>query len=179
MKNLLAQTILVVLAVVSTVAQADSAAEIDRNADATLATFKRTVGGGEAYLEASKAALIFSSIVKGGFIFGGEYGEGALRVRGKTVEYWSTSGASFGLQIGVQEKSMVLLFMQDSALEKFRNGSGFEVGVDGNIALIDAGASATANTTNLKDPIVAFVFGNKGLMVDVSLNGSKFSTLDK
>ena len=158
---------------------ADSATEIDAKADATLAAFKRDIGGGEAYLDAAKGALIFPGIVKGGFVFCGEYGEGALRIDGKTVDYYSTAGASFGFQFGVQEKSMVVLFMQQAALDKFRASPGFEVGVDGNVALVNKGTGGSVNTTNIKDPVVAFVFGNKGLMVDVSLDGSKFTKLDK
>ena len=167
------------LSMAAATAHAETAAEIDAGVDATLAEFKRDIAGASSYLDAAKAVLVFPSIVKGGFVFGGEYGEGALRIDGKSVDYWSTAGASFGFQFGVAKKSLVMLFMDEAILKKFRAGPGFEVGVDGNVALMDKGKAATVNSSNVRDPIVAFVISAEGLMVDVSLDGSKFTRLDR
>jgi lipid-binding SYLF domain-containing protein len=122
---------------------------------------------------------VFPNVYKAGIGIGGEYGEGALRIGGKTVEYYSTAAASFGLQLGAQKKTLILVFMQQGALKKFRESSGWKVGVDGSVALIKVGVGGSIDTTNIKDPIVAFVFGQKGLMYNLTLEGSKFTKLDK
>jgi len=123
--------------------------------------------------------LISPNVVKAAFISGGEYGEGALRVGGKTIDYYNVAAASFSLQIGARAKDIILAFMTDEALKQFRAGTGWEAGIDGNIALMNAGEGARIDTTTVKHPIVGFVIGVKGLMADVSLKGSKFTKLDK
>jgi len=92
------------------------------------------------YLKQAKGVLVFPKVFKAGFGFGGEYGEGALRIKGKTVDYYSTAAASFGFQIGVQKKSIILLFTQQAALKHFRESSGWKAGVDGSVALATLGA---------------------------------------
>lgn len=119
------------LALAPTAAYAASAKEIDIRADDTLKRFKSEVGGGTEFLALAKGVLVFPKVVKAGFGIGAEYGEGALRVGGKTVDYYSTAAASIGLQLGAQSKSIVLVFMQQSALDSFRSSKGWEVGVDG------------------------------------------------
>ena len=98
---------------------------------------------------------------------------------GKTVDYYSTAGASIGFQLGAQKKSIVILFMTKAALEQFRTSQGWEVGVDGSVALIEFGVGKDFDTTNIKDPIIGFVFGNKGLMYNLSLEGSKLTKINK
>lgn len=93
------------------------------------------------------------------FIIGGEYGEGALRIGGKTVGYYSTAAGSIGFQLGGQMMTVILVFMQEAALKDFRASSGWEVGVDGSVALVTVGAGGSVDTTNIKDPVVGFVFG--------------------
>ena len=129
--------------------------------------------------QSAKGILIFPSVVKAGLVIGGEHGEGSLRVNGKTVDYYATSAASFGFQAGVQSKSILILFMTSKALADFRASKGFEVGVTGSVAVIKQGAGGEIDTSSVKDPIAAFIFGNKGLMVDASLEGSKYTKLDK
>ena len=106
-------------------------------------------------------------------------GEGALRVGGKSVDYYRTSAGSIGFQLGVQAKSIVIAFMTQESLDKFRNSSGWKVGVDGSVALIDLGAGKTIDSSNIKDPVVGFIFGSKGLMYNLTLEGSKIHKLDK
>jgi lipid-binding SYLF domain-containing protein len=122
---------------------------------------------------------VFPRVIKVGFGFGGETGEGALRVRGRSVEYYRTTAGSFGLQLGAQAKSIVIAFMTLDSLDKFRNSSGWKVGVDGSVALIDLGAGKTIDTGNIKDPVVGFIFGAKGLMYNLTLEGTKISKLKK
>ena len=112
-----------------------------------------------------------------GIGIGGEYGEGALRIGGKTADYYSTAAASIGLQRGAQAKTVIILFLQQEALDNFRNSKGWEAGVDGSVALVKVGAGGSIDTTNIKDPIIGFVIGQKGLMFNVTLEGAKFTKI--
>ena len=159
-------------------ARAASAAEIDREVDAALVAFRR-IEGADAFLSIAKGVLVFPKVYKAGIWVGGEYGEGALRVGGNSVDYYSTAGASFGFQFGAQAKTIVILFTDESALRKFRDSEGWKVGVDGSVALVDIGVGKTVDTTNIKDPVIGFVFGQKGLMYNLTLEGSKFTKLEK
>lgn len=148
----------------SPMVNADSATEINIGVEETLKRFKTDIAGGEQFLKRAKGLLVFPSILKAGFIIGGEYGEGSLQVAGKTINYYSTAGASVGFQLGVQSKSVVLLFMTDKALADFQSSEGWEAGVDGSVAVVEWGVGEDINTVNIQDPIVGFVFSNKGLM---------------
>ena len=163
----------------SHVAQAATAKEIDVSVDVVLDRFKNDVKGAEGYLASAKGVLVLPNVVRVGFFFGGEYGEGALIVDGKTVDYYSTAAGSFGFQFGAQSKDIVIIFMEEKALTKFRDSLGWSAGVDGSIVVVDEGAGGSLDTENAKDPIVGFVFGLKGLMVNLSLEGSKFTKLAK
>ena len=158
---------------------AKTAKEIDASVDAAIQRFYKQVGGAREFVKASKGMLVMPNVVKGAFIVGGEYGEGALRIGGKTVDYYNTISGSIGFQIGGESKDIILLFMTDEALRNFRASKGWEAGVDGNVALISIGAGERADTTTTKDPIVGFVFDAKGLIADISLKGAKFSKLNK
>jgi lipid-binding SYLF domain-containing protein len=158
---------------------AKTAKEVDASVDVAIERFYKQVKGAEEFVKTSKGMLVMPNVVKGAFIIGGEYGQGALRIGGKSVDYYNTISGSFGFQIGGESKDIILLFMTDEALENFRASKGWEAGVDGNVALISVGAGGRADTTTLKDPIVGFVFDAKGLIADVSLKGAKFSKLDK
>ena len=158
---------------------AASGAEIDKNVDEAIRVFLDDVNGGEVFLEQSAGYLVFPRVIKVGVGIGGETGEGALRVGGSTVDYYRTTGGSFGFQLGAQAKSIVIAFMTQEALDSFRNSSGWKVGIDGSVALIDMGAGKTIDTKNIKDPVVGFIFGSKGLMYNLTLEGSKISKLDK
>jgi lipid-binding SYLF domain-containing protein len=100
-----------------------------------------------------------------------------LRIGGKTVAYYSLAAGSVGVQIGAQKTNLVLVFRQDEAFKKFRAGSGWKAGVDGSVALIDTGAGKSLDTMNVNDPIVAFLFGQQGLMVSATIEGAKFTKL--
>lgn len=162
-----------------TAAYAADAREIEVSVDVALEQFKKEVGGAGEFLSNAKGFLVFPKVVKAGLGIGGEYGEGALRIGGETAAYYSTAAASIGLQLGVQKKSIVIAFLTSEALSKFRNSEGWEVGVDGSVALVTVGAGGSIDTTNIKDPIVGFVFGQKGLMYNLTLEGSKFTKLNK
>ena len=160
-------------------ALAADAREIEVSVDVALEKFQKEVTGADEFLANAKGYLVFPSVVKAGIGIGGEYGEGALRIDGKTAAYYSTASASIGLQLGVQKKSIIIVFLTGDSLRKFRNSQGWEVGVDGSVALVEVGAGGSIDSTNIKDPIVAFVFGQKGLMYNLTLEGTKFTRLDK
>lgn len=156
-----------------------SSQEIDIKVDAALERFEKEVLGGNKFLEKAKGVLIFPEVVKAGFGVGGEYGEGSLRVNGETVDYYSTAAASIGFQFGAQLKTVILVFLDQAELDKFRSSSGWEAGVDGSVALVEYGAGKDINSVNIEDPIVGFVLSNKGLMYNLTLEGSKMTKLSK
>lgn len=174
------QILLVSLLVCTTVvpqANAASGTEIDIKVDAALARFNEEVAGGSHFLARAKGVLIFPEVIKAGFGIGGEYGEGALRIGGKTVQYYSTAAASIGLQLGAQVKTVVIVFLEQSALDAFRASDGWEAGVDGSIAVVELGGGKDLTTVNVQDPIVGFVLNNKGLMYNLTLEGSKMTRI--
>jgi lipid-binding SYLF domain-containing protein len=171
-------TALFLMMLAASPARAASAAEIDQQVDQALADFRK-IDGAESFLGIAKGVLVFPKVYKAGIGVGGEYGEGALRVGGKTVDYYSTAAASIGFQLGAQAKSIVVLFIEEPALKKFRESEGWKVGVDGSVALVDIGIGKTVDTANIKDPVIGFVFGQKGLMYNLTLEGSKFTKLDR
>jgi lipid-binding SYLF domain-containing protein len=160
-------------------AYAADAREIDVSVNVAIEEFRKEVKGAEEFLASAKGYLVFPKVVKAGLGVGGEYGEGALRIGDKTIAYYSTAAASIGLQLGVQKKSIIIVFLTGDSLEKFRKSEGWEVGVDGSVALIKVGAGGSIDSTTVKEPIVAFVFGQKGLMYNLTLEGSKFTKLNK
>jgi lipid-binding SYLF domain-containing protein len=158
---------------------AGTAKEIDASADAAMDRFHKQVKDATEVVRQAKGMLILPNVKKGALIVGGEYGQGAMRIGGKTVAYYSMISGSFGLQIGGQAKDIIIAFMSSDGLKKFRESKGWEAGVDGNVALITVGAGESAISAMSKQPIVAFVFDVKGLMADMSLKGAKFNKLDK
>ena len=171
--------LLITLALLSVDAGAASTKEIDLKVNAAIERFYEEVGGGKQFVVAAKGILVFPEVIKAGFGIGGEYGQGALRIGGKTVAYYSTAAASVGFQLGAQVKTVILVFLERAALEKFRASDGWEVGVDASVALIELGTGKSVDTTNIQDPIVGFVLNNKGLMYNLTLEGSKITKLDK
>ena len=163
----------------SHVAQAATAKEIDVSVEVALDRFKNQVKGAEEFLANAKGVLVFPNVVRVGFFLGGEYGEGALLVDDKIVDYYSTAAGSFGFQFGAQSKNIIIVFMEENALTKFRDSLGWRAGLDGSIAVVDVGTGGSLDSNNVRDPIVGFVFGLKGLMLNLSLEGSKFTKLIK
>jgi lipid-binding SYLF domain-containing protein len=160
-----------------TTSSAKTAQEINGEVNEALKLFGQQVKGGKEFLNKAKGVIVIPNIVKAGLGIGGEYGEGALRIGGKTVEYYSIAAGSAGLQIGAQKMNLILVFLQDEALKKFRASSGWKAGVDASVAFVDAGAQKSLDTANIKDPIVGFVFGQKGAMAAATVEGGKFTKL--
>jgi lipid-binding SYLF domain-containing protein len=169
---------LIALLFASTVLAA-SADKIDRDANDALQVFRDDIRGAEVFLKQAAGYLVFPRVIKIGIGVGAETGEGVLRIGGQSAAYYRTTSGSIGLQLGAQAKSIVIAFMTKESLDKFRNSSGWKIGVDGSVALIDLGGGKTIDSTNVKDPVVGFIFGSKGLMYNLTLEGSKISKLDK
>jgi lipid-binding SYLF domain-containing protein len=158
---------------------ADTAAEIDRDVDASLDKLYSREPAAKALAAEAKGILVFPGIVKGGLIIGGQYGEGALRVKGKTAGYYKSVAASYGLQAGVQKFGYALFLMTDSALAYLEKSAGWEIGVGPSIVVVDEGIAKSLTTTTAKSDIYAFFFDQKGLMAGIGLQGTKITKIEK
>ena len=157
--------------------RAASAYEIDVGVDETLERFYYSIRGARELAHKAGGVLVFPSVVKAGFGFGGEYGEGALRIRGRTVDYYNTLSASVGFQLGVQERSVIIMFMTPDALDQFRRTAGWKVGADASVAIITVGIGGSIDTNKITSPVVGFILDPKGLMYNLTLEGSKISRI--
>jgi lipid-binding SYLF domain-containing protein len=151
---------------------------IDANVVAALESFKAKIPLAGELMEKASGILVFPKVFKAGFVIGGAVGDGALLVRGETVQYYRTSSISYGFQLGAQQRTEIVMFMSDDALERFRAGNGWQAGIDGSIAVITFGAGNSIDTDNIKEPIIGFIFDDKGLMFDLSFKGSKYWKVD-
>ena len=166
-----------VLALICTVALAVDTAAIDQQVSTTLDKFYSLSPDNKSLAQKATAVLVFPDITKGGIGIGGEHGDGALQESGKTVGYYSISGASIGLTLGLSHHSEVVLFNTPQARDKFVNGGDWSVGADTSVAVMKKGAGGKYDTQSLSKPVNVFVFGEKGLMGDASLGGAKISKI--
>jgi len=159
-------------------APAADAAAIERDSKAALARLYETTPAAKKLGEKAKAILVFPGILKAVLIIGAQGGNGALFVDGKTVGYYNIAAASYGLQAGVQEFGYAMLLMTDSARAYMDKSEGWEVGVGPNIVVMDEGAAKSLTTTTAKDDVYAFIFGQKGLMAGIGIQGSKITKIN-
>ncbi|SDS78604.1 lipid-binding SYLF domain-containing protein [Pseudomonas oryzae] len=176
---LLAAIIGIWLVVVAIPVRAADAAELDRESRAALQSLYAQVPAAKVLGEKAKAILVFPSITKAGLVVGGQYGEGVLFQGGKTAGYYSTAGASYGLQAGVQKYGYAMMFMTDAAFQALNKVEGFEVGIGPTVVVVDEGMAQNATTATMKDDIYAFVFEQKGLMAGIGIQGTKITRLEK
>src|SRR5262245_48900744 len=148
---------------------AASKAEIEHDANETLHSFVRQFEGARELANKAVGILVFPSVIKAGIGFGGEYGEGILLNQQKVVGYYNLISASFGFQLGVQERSVIIMFMTDDALRGFENRAGWKVGVDGSIAIITVGVGGSLDTDKVVSPVIGFILDQKGLMYNLTL----------
>ena len=159
--------------------QAASKIELDARVQATLERLQEHEIATVELLQKASGVLVFPRVIKAGFGLGGSTGEGSLLVNYQPVQYYRTTSLSIGFQIGGQASSEVVLFMTNDALERFRQSDGWEAGVDGSIALISVGIGGDIDTHSIQSPIIGFIFGNQGLMYELSFEGSKFWKIHK
>jgi lipid-binding SYLF domain-containing protein len=161
----------------ASVSYAKTKGEINASVNAAMARFKKEVKGANEYLKVAKGVLVMPNVTKAGFIVGGQYGQGALRVRGKTVDYYSLAAGSVGWQIGAEKYDMIIIFATDEALKKFQSSNGWEAGADAEVTMITAGVDLPAGTLVSQHPVLGFITDQKGLMAGVSVKGAKFTRI--
>ena len=155
-----------------------TAAQINADANNALHSFVGQIGGAKEHANKAAGVLVFPSIVKAGFGLGGEYGEGVMIIHGQPADYYNIVSASFGFQLGVQERSVIIMFMTPESLRSFDHTAGWKVGVDGSVAIITVGAGGSIDSNNISNPVIGFVLDPKGLMYNLTLEGSKISRIN-
>lgn len=150
---------------------------LDASARAALDRFFYDVPSSRDLANKAYGVLVFPTVVKAGFGFGGEYGEGALFIRGRSAGDYSDVSGSFGFQLGAQARSIVIMFMTQEALDKFGRVDGWKVGVDGSVAIVAVGAGGAIDTNTVHAPVVGFIYDQKGLMYNLTLEGSKITRI--
>jgi len=176
--QLIRATFLVFLLTLSNLAFSATKAELDAEIKSALDELYKFSPAAKELTSKAKGILVFPSIIKAGLVFGGAYGEGALIIGGKKVQYYNNIAGSFGFQIGVQARSEVYVFMTDDALKAFREKSGWEAGGDASVAVAVWGVGGEINTESVNDPVIAFVYSDKGLMYNLTLEGGKIGKID-
>jgi lipid-binding SYLF domain-containing protein len=156
---------------------AASAKEIRREANAALSRLYASTPAAKALGAQAKGILVFPRIVKAGFIVGAQGGDGALRKGDQMVAYYRNVAASYGLQAGVQGFSYALFFMSDSALAYLDKSDGWEIGTGPSLVIVDKGMARSLSTTTLRSDVYAFIFGQKGLMAGIGIQGSKITRI--
>lgn len=152
-------------------------AMIDARVDATLAEMYRGYPNTRQLAEKANGMLVMPLVTEAGLGFGGAYGRGALRVNDVTVDYYSVTKASGGLQIGAQQYAHVLFFMTEPALREFRSSPGWAAGAGLEYVISDKGDSVSADTTTVMAPVLAAVFGRAGLRIGATLEGTKYTRI--
>lgn len=165
------------IVLVGSVFAADNA-EVDALATASLTKLHEENSAAKELSQKAVAKLIFPKITKAGLGVGGEIGKGVLHVGDSKDGYYRTLSVSVGAQAGFQTYGYVILFMTQEALDNFKSKKGFELGVDGSVAVIETGATVEVDTTSIKADTIAFVFDEAGLMASATIEGSKITRLD-
>ena len=163
----------------SSYSMAEPATVIDAKANEALKQFYNEVKGGEEFLSTVKGYLVFPSVTKAGFVVGGKYGEGVLHIAGQTKGYYSIASGSIGFQMGLQQTSYVIAFVSQTALDNFMKSDGWEAGVDGAVTVAKWGAGKDISSISYENPIYVFVYGAKGLMYNLNIEGTKFTKINR
>lgn len=158
---------------------AASARELELDGKAALQDLYATQPSAKVLASKAKAILVFPSILKAGFMFGGQIGEGVRFEGGKVAGYYSSVAASYGFQAGIQQYGYALFFMNRGAIKQLDQTRGFELGVGPSIVIVDAGLGKSITTNTLTSDVYAFIFDQRGLMAGVGIQGSKITRIDK
>lgn len=158
-------------------AQAASKKKIDRRVKEAIVEFREVVSNADKVLSRAVGVLVFPKVTKAGLGLGGEKGNGALQINGKTVEYYRTISGTIGFQAGFQVRRQMIIFFDEDTLDDFRNSENWEVGVDGSVALVTLDAGGEVDSQTFDNPAIAFVYGSKGLMYNLTLEGTKISRI--
>jgi lipid-binding SYLF domain-containing protein len=166
-----------VLATAVSASHAAGAREISSSARAALSKLYASNPAAKTLGQKAKGILVFPSILKAGFIVAGQGGNGAMFKGGKTVGYYRTAAASYGLQAGAQKFGYALFFMTDSALAYLNKSGGWEVGSGPSLVVVDQGFAKSMSSTTLTQDVYAYVFDQKGLMGGLGIQGSKITRI--
>jgi lipid-binding SYLF domain-containing protein len=167
-----------VFGLLATVSYAKTKEEINASVNAAMTKFKKHVKGANEYLKVAKGVLVIPNVAKAGFVVAGQYGQGALMVKGKIVDYRSLAAGSVGWQIGAEKFDLIIIFTTEEALKNFQTGEGWEAGAEAEVTMIAAGLDVPVSTMVSQHPILGFVTDQKGLMAGVSLKGAKFTKIN-
>ena len=167
-------TVLIAISAVPPRSEAASAAEINWATQEIL-----QITGVRELCNKAAGILLFPSVLKAGFGVGGEYGEGLLLIHGRSAGYYNLISASFGFQIGVQERSVVIMFMTNEALAEFKRRAAWTVGIDGSVTIINVDIGGSIYTKRTTSPVIGFILDPKGLMYNLTLEGSKISRISR
>jgi lipid-binding SYLF domain-containing protein len=159
-------------------AEKGSTAQLDRESRAALSNLYAKAPAAKALGQKATAILVFPKVTKAGLMIGGQYGEGALLRGGKSAGYYSTAGASYGLQAGAQTYGYAMFFMNEKSLGQLDKAEGFEIGVGPSVVVMDEGMAKSTTTTTLTNDIYAFIFSQKGLMAGLGLQGNKIARIN-
>jgi len=171
--------VLVAMGATARPALADSAAELTRGGKSALNRLYQTQNSAKVLGQKAKAILVFPRMVKAGFMFGGQVGEGVLLKGGKPAAYYSSVAASYGLQAGIQSFGYALFFMNQAAINQLNATNGFEVGVGPSLVVVDEGVGRSITSNTLTSDVYAFIFSQKGLMAGMGIQGSKITRIEK
>jgi lipid-binding SYLF domain-containing protein len=172
-------TALPVSMVTASAANAASVAELNNEASQSLQKLYSTHPFAERLSKRAKAILVFPNIVKAGLVFGGAYGEGVLLEGGKADKYYNSVSGSWGFQAGAQSFGYAVFLMSDAAIRYLNKSDGWEIGVGPTVVVVDEGAAKNLSTSTLKDDAYAFIFDQQGLMLSVSIEGTKISRIKR
>jgi lipid-binding SYLF domain-containing protein len=175
--NVLAAAAVTVFSLGATLSFAATKADIDKDVVTSLSDFNALHASNAGLVKKASGVLVFPHITKGGVGVAGEFGEGILQVKGKTVGYYSVAGASIGLTLGAAKRSEIIMFMTQDSLDKFTNSDGWSIGADARVTVVTAKATADYDSLTDKTPILAFAFAEKGLIGDLSVDGSKITKI--
>ncbi|MDB5842504.1 MAG: twin-arginine translocation pathway signal [Herminiimonas sp.] len=151
--------------------------DLEAAVDTSLMRLNDTVPGSREVVMKASGVLVFPRVIAAGLLVGGQYGEGTLRIKNKTVDYYNLASISIGLQAGAQSKALFFLFMTPEALEQFRKSAAWTAGIDASVAMLKVGANGSVDVNSVKGPVVAFALTNAGLMANLSLEGTKITRL--
>jgi lipid-binding SYLF domain-containing protein len=171
--------VLIMFSLVARTLLADNTQTINTDVYTSLQTFYAQNPKHRDLANQAAGMLVFPRVVKGGIGVAAEYGQGVLIVNGTTVKYYSIGGASVGLTAGMDQRSEIILFMTQNALDKFKRSKGWTVGLDAGVALMAEGDGGLYDSKTLRKPIIGFVYGETGLMGDISMEGSKINALKR
>jgi lipid-binding SYLF domain-containing protein len=160
-------------------AEAKDDPALNKKAQAALQQLLKSNANARVLHSKAVAVLVFPSVTKAGLMVGGQYGNGVLFSQGKPIDYYNTSGVSYGLQVGAQEYGYTMFFMKQSAISALDSTEGFEVGVGPSIVVVDEGFAKSSTSMNLQDDVYAFIFNQKGLMAGLGIQGNKITKLTK